>query len=301
MRTADRSIPDLYYFRKMVSSMISVVMTSYNGEKYIEEQIRSILGQTRLPDELIIIDDCSKDSTFDIALRACSKAPDTVKTTVLQNEHNLGYIRNFYKAISLASGDFIFLSDQDDIWEENKIETMIKGMEKHQCDVLCSNYDLIDGNGVALPDRSSYNIPLFIEKFDGDFREIRFQRLIFGNILQGCTYCFTKRVQEKYVLLNCDYIIHDKQIMFIGTLLGKVGYLNKKLIRYRIHGNNSVGISKKQKTDIKMKKSIKRTPIMVAFLNDLNEIIRVPNLNYYNLLFYFRIPYIAHLVIKKIY
>ena len=126
--------------------MISVVMTTYNGEQYVGEQIRSIFRQTLLPDELIIVDDGSSDNTVNVISELRKYAPPSVSISVTTNHNNIGYIRNFYVAISKAKGDYIFLSDQDDIWEENKIELMIDVMSQEKCMLLCSNFHIIDKN-----------------------------------------------------------------------------------------------------------------------------------------------------------
>lgn len=102
---------------------ISIAMATYNGEDYILEQLESFINQTRKPHELVITDDCSRDKTVDILKEFKQKAPFEVK--IYSNKINLGYTQNFNKALQLCSGDLVFLSDQDDVWFENKIEYMV--------------------------------------------------------------------------------------------------------------------------------------------------------------------------------
>jgi glycosyltransferase involved in cell wall biosynthesis len=101
---------------------ISIAMATYNGAKYLEEQIDSFLHQTRQPDELVVCDDGSTDATLEILEEFRQRAPFPVH--IYRNENNLGYIKNFEKALSLCSGDIIFLSDQDDVWLGKKIEAV---------------------------------------------------------------------------------------------------------------------------------------------------------------------------------
>ncbi|MCD2452741.1 glycosyltransferase family 2 protein [Methylicorpusculum oleiharenae] len=101
---------------------ISIALATYNGEKYLVEQLRSFCNQTRMPDELIICDDCSQDSTLSIAYDFAAKAPFTVK--IIVNQRNLGYVQNFSNAFSYCNGDIVFISDQDDVWLPTKIEKM---------------------------------------------------------------------------------------------------------------------------------------------------------------------------------
>src|SRR4030067_269521 len=96
---------------------IGVVLCTYNGEKYLREQLDSILCQTRAPDQILILDDCSNDRTIEIIENFLKKDG---RIRLIRNETNLGYARNFEKGISLCETDFIALSDQDDIWFNDK-------------------------------------------------------------------------------------------------------------------------------------------------------------------------------------
>lgn len=102
----------------------SVALCSYNGEKFIEEQIRSILNQTMKIQEIIVVDDCSNDNTVRIA-EAILENTD-IKWLVLKNDTNIGFVKNFEKAMKLCTNDIIFLSDQDDIWYEDKVECILQ-------------------------------------------------------------------------------------------------------------------------------------------------------------------------------
>lgn len=98
---------------------ISIAMTTYNGSKYLQEQLHGFLLQTRKPDELVVCDDCSTDNTKELLMGFQKSAPFAVR--IYSNKENLGYNKNFEKALSLCSGDLVFLSDQDDVWLENKL------------------------------------------------------------------------------------------------------------------------------------------------------------------------------------
>ena len=140
--------------------MISVAVTTYNGEKYIEEQLQSICEQTLSVDEIIIVDDCSTDNTVDIVENFILRNEEK-RIHLLVNKKNLGYTKNFYKAISMTHGDYIFLSDQDDIWKTNKVERMIDVMRTTDSDILCSAFDIIDEKGVIT--KKVFRIPDFIQ------------------------------------------------------------------------------------------------------------------------------------------
>lgn len=123
---------------------VSIAMASYNGADYIKEQLESFLVQTRLPDELVITDDCSSDDTIKIIEEFTKQAPFPVLYSV--NEKNLGYAGNFNAALEKTTGDLVFLSDQDDVWFPEKLEYMTKLAEKNP-DVLIVMNDaaLTDG------------------------------------------------------------------------------------------------------------------------------------------------------------
>ena len=124
---------------------ISVAMASYNGEQYIRKQIESIIHQTMPVDEIIITDDCSTDHTYDILLDIQAKAQD-ISLNIIRNKENLGYKDNFKKAISLCTGDYIFLCDQDDYWNNNKVETLINIIKTNKISVLSSSFTFMDAN-----------------------------------------------------------------------------------------------------------------------------------------------------------
>ncbi len=121
----------------------SIAMTTYNGEKYLQEQLDSFLNQTILPDELIVVDDCSSDKTIEILNKYKNYAPFPVK--IIQNKvnvgskHNFAYSKNFDTAIRNCSYDIVFLSDQDDVWFNNKIEEHLKIYEKNPTTVIVAN------------------------------------------------------------------------------------------------------------------------------------------------------------------
>lgn len=125
--------------------MVSVAMCTYNGEKFIKAQLESILAQTHVPDEIIICDDCSQDSTIDIVSSILKSWNGRYK--IIVNQSNLGFKRNFAKAISLCTGDIIFLADQDDVWESCKIDVISKIFQNHN-DISLIFHDVVIVEGV---------------------------------------------------------------------------------------------------------------------------------------------------------
>ncbi|RQN02447.1 glycosyltransferase family 2 protein [Clostridium butyricum] len=270
--------------------MISVAMATYNGEAFIEEQLSSILNQSFLVDEIIICDDCSTDNTLNIIERIIRENSLNINLKVISNNKNIGYIDNFYKAISLTRGEYIFLADQDDIWEFNKVEKYMELMEKY--DLVCSQFQLIDSSGCLIQNMEDFKINRLLKKNNKNISEISIFKLAFGNIAPGCTYCISKEIKDIYLKLKNKEVIHDYQLMLIGAVYGKVGLYSTSLIKYRLHENNSVGFVKKdRKISLRFRK-IRKTPIMADFFHQLNKIHKIHFCFLYELLYYLRIPYI---------
>ena len=275
--------------------MISVAMTTYNGEKYIKQQIESILSQTVAIDELIICDDISKDHTAEIIREIGDE-----RIRLYVNESNLGFIANFHKAIGLTSGDYIFLSDQDDIWEPNKVEKILETMKKTNATALCTNYKLINENDQELGDKKNYNIPSFVINASDPIYKITFPMLAYDNLVQGCTYCFTKGIKDVFLKVNNRSVAHDYQIMLIAANLGGAYFLNEELIQYRLHSSNTIGFSKgNSKIELRDKKARKK-PLMVQLMDDIDGVTPIKNKWCYNFLYYCRVPIIIAWVKSRI-
>ena len=125
--------------------MISIAMATYNGEKYLQQQLDSIAAQTILPDELVVCDDCSTDKTIEILENFKNKVG--FKVRILQNQVNSGYVKNFARVIPETKGDFVFMCDQDDFWFPNKIKRVLKTFEENpKAQLVAHNAICTDSN-----------------------------------------------------------------------------------------------------------------------------------------------------------
>ena len=230
--------------------MISVAMASYNGEKYIEQQLDSICCQKTKVDELIIVDDCSKDNTVKVIENYIETHPN-FNIYLYQNEVNLGYKKNFCKALSYCKGDYVFLCDLDDIWLEEKVETMINIMNKNpQIKALASSFNFIDQNNnpkeiELIPHFSNNN--LFRRYVEPEkLVEVTFDELLIQNGFQGCALCITKEMNQ--IFLNCftDEIFHDWLINLLASERKGMYFYNHPLFLYRIHDKNTIGINESE-------------------------------------------------------
>lgn len=130
---------------------ISVCMATYNGASYVEEQLKTILFQTMPPDEVVLCDDCSTDSTVSIVRKFIEKHRLQERWKLHVNSYNMGYIANFYLAMSLCTQDIVFLADQDDIWHEEKLARMMKVFAgQSNVKAACCKFGLIDAQGKGI-------------------------------------------------------------------------------------------------------------------------------------------------------
>jgi len=208
--------------------MISVCLASYNGEKFIKEQINSILIQLNNKDELIISDDKSTDHTLEII-----REINDTRIKLFQNTGAHGYTHNFENALKHTTGDYIFFSDQDDVWFPDKIKKM-------------SPY--LKDNVLVFSDAYITNENLDIIGKLSDWRKYKkgYIRNLYRNIYTGCTCAFTKKIKD-YTLPfpNSKYIKHDNWIGLLCELKFKVIYVDEALILHRRHNSNASSLTKK--------------------------------------------------------
>jgi len=211
----------------MNNVLISIAMATYNGEKYLEEQLDSIYAQSYKNIEVVVTDDCSTDKTVEI-LEQYSKSHG-LKYFV--NEKNLGFVKNFEKAITLCKGEYIALSDQDDIWETNKIYTLYHQIE----DTLLIHSDalLIDESGELIASSYTQNSHKVLRR---DIIEY-----FFNNDATGCTMMFSRKLLSAVLPIPENVISHDWWIAIQAKRQGRITYLPEGLIRYRQHINNQIG------------------------------------------------------------
>ena len=223
----------------MGEQSISVALCTYNGEKYVRDQLESIARQTRLPDEMVICDDMSSDNTIAIVQGFASRAGFPVRCVL--NDHNLGSTKNFERAIGLCNGSIIVLSDQDDVWMPDKLERVEK-LFKEAPDVgaVFSNAEMVDENSNALG-YSLWKSLAFSEKeqasvANGHAMEV----LLKHEVVTGAAMAF--RSSFKLLVLPIPGCwVHDSWLaLTIGAISG-LKPIDRPLIKYRIHSGQQLG------------------------------------------------------------
>lgn len=218
---------------------ISVAMCTYNGGKYLEDQLSSIINQIRLPDEMVICDDASHDCTLDILQTFAEHAP--FETHICRNVKTLGTIRNFEKAISLCSGDIIVLADQDDYWYQHKLDS-IEHFFSYNPDVggVFSNADIVDHNlnpyGYCLWDVIHFTKKeqTFIQ--NGSAINV----LLKHPVVTGATMAFRSSWLDYFTSIPTCWM-HDAWIALNLAVLSDISLIHDELIQYRQHADNQIG------------------------------------------------------------
>ncbi len=211
---------------------VSVVMATYNGEKFLEEQILSILSQTLQPAEFIVCDDNSTDGTIAILEKYRQKG----HLRYYANEKQLGVVNNFKKGISLASSvNAIALADQDDTWCSGKLEKMVAELANIDDGITPAIIysDLI----VMNEDGSLLNQSFWNEMGHSAFKQ-SFTTLLLGNFVAGCTILMNPAMRKLCSSMPEDVIMHDVWLALIAYSFGKVHVYPEPLVRYRKHSNN---------------------------------------------------------------
>jgi glycosyltransferase involved in cell wall biosynthesis len=217
---------------------ISVALCTYNGTRFLQEQLASLQAQECLPEELVVCDDRSTDNTVELLESFARTAPFPVRIHV--NQENLGSTRNFDRAMRLCAGSFIAFCDQDDIWHPKRLSECARVLrDDPRLGMVFSNGELIDDTGTRLPGR-------LWDKFTFD-RAIR-ERIRRGDMLPLVRYRFVTGATMMFRSALRDYLcpaagewLHDGWIAALIACMAGVSFLDQPLIRYRIHAQQQVG------------------------------------------------------------
>lgn len=231
---------------------VSVVLATYNGEKYIIDQLESLRNQTYTIDEVLVYDDFSKDKTVQV-IKNYIKKYNLQNWVCKINNSNVGWKKNFKQLLDCASGDIVFLCDQDDIWNENKIKKMTNIMQQNEkINVLACGYNIkyetsdIKKVNSSVINQMNETSRVYPYTFNLNFLEVK---------RPGCTYAINKKFWKKISYFWDERLPHDYFIWAISILSNSLFILDENLIDWRRFSNSATAFSESKFQD-KIKKNI---------------------------------------------
>jgi glycosyltransferase involved in cell wall biosynthesis len=234
--------------------LVSVALCTYNGAAFLEQQLQTIVTQSYANLEIVVVDDASTDSTVKIVKSFASK-DDRIR--LLVNEHNIGFNKNFEKAISLCRGEYIAIADQDDVWEPNKIEVMMANWPD-DCDFVYSLSEDFSGTAPVAKEKK-----LRVQLYTGSDPH----RLYFETPIHGHASMFRRSLLPQAMPFPAD-VFYDWWLSVIASSVSKVGCVPQLLTHHRVHVHNSsrdlVRILQKEERNEQLRKQ--RIRFIEAFL-----------------------------------
>lgn len=213
----------------------SIVLSTYNGSKYIYELLDSIRLQSVPAYEVLVCDDCSTDNTVSM-IKSYIKEYGLSNWTLMVNQENIGWRQNFKNLIFSATGELIFPCDQDDIWDRNKLEIMNKLCEEHsEIRLLCCDYRIMYMNeSVKFP-----GVKISKIRDNGTLEGIKSKRALLVVDRPGCTYCISKDLLRTMHIIDFDGCPHDSLAWRSAIIDQGLYIVHRELIDFRRHENNA--------------------------------------------------------------
>lgn len=219
---------------------VDILLATYNGEKYLEAQLDSILSQSYSNFRLLISDDSSEDTTREI-LQKYKEKDDRIE--LFFQEKNLGVVKNFEFLLNKVENKFYMLSDQDDIWKKDKIEKSLNKIEETGAGLVYSDLEVVDEN-LNVIYKSYWRLKGFTKRAN---KFNTFESFYLNNYVTGCTIISRKEFIKDFLPLpnTSKYVLHDYWITLMISQKSKVVSINEPLIKYRQHKNNKIGSKRK--------------------------------------------------------
>ena len=216
---------------------ISIAMATYNGARFLDEQLRSLVGQRLRPFELVVADDGSTDDTLAQIRTFAAHAPFPV--VIIEGQGRLGYRLNFRRAAQHCSGDIIAFCDQDDIWREDKLEVMAKCFDDPKVLLAYHNAIVFDDDTTRPLHRAAEEHGSLAEQPLSPFKAVNGLLQLFRADLRQYDHLWDSSVDHVW---GKEILAHDQWYIFLASLLGKLEFVDQPLLGYRQHGDNTYGV-----------------------------------------------------------
>ncbi len=244
---------------------IGIVLATYNGEKFLAEQIDSILNQTIDIAQIVVVDDCSEDNTLKIIDSYHDQYPELF--SIYMNEDNLGPMQTFLRGIEKCSTDYIALSDQDDVWKPEKLEKLFHELtSNHEAKMCFHDLEIIGPEG-NLRAESYWGVSPPHVQFPVVGAEARYQVINFSNPVHGCTMLFDAGMKKWIFPIPSPLLLgHDWWISAVCFFLANPVYIYEQLGSYRLHPGQAAGIGMSLE---RKKGEYKSTPFYINIKREL--------------------------------
>lgn len=237
-----------------MSPLVSIALCTYNGERFLAAQLDSLFSQDYSDIEIIAVDDCSTDDTWNILTEYSAK---DARLKIYKNEHNLGHTLNFEKAINLCTGQYIALCDQDDLWEKDKVSRLMAAVGDNV--MIYHDSDFINDNDKRIGDKTMSSQ---CRMYDGESS----LPVILANCIHGHAILFHHKLRDHLFPFSNEFS-HDWAIAFAAFNTGSVKYLPDVLVHYRQHQNSATDfLGQRQKGTEPKNRGIKRLPVTEGWL-----------------------------------
>lgn len=253
--------------------MVDILMATYNGEKYIKEQIESILNQTYQDWILYIRDDGSKDNTLSIIKSYIDSYPNKIYL-VETGKKNMGAKLNFSELMKNSKSDYCMFCDQDDVWNKDKIEVTLNRMLEEEgthgknMPILVHTDLMVVDDKLNVIDKSFFNYIGINYKFNSTVD------LVFFNTVTGCTMMINKALSDSIKFIPKESHMHDHWIAMVASYIGKISTINSPTIMYRQHSNNTLG-AVRNSTNFNIIKIIRRKKIYIKSLKEKINTVKI--------------------------
>ena len=227
----------------MLPSTVNIILATYNGERFLAEQLISLIDQTYSNWKLLVSDDGSTDSTLSILNYFASTDPRII---IVNSHRQGGVVKNFGMALSFVDSEYIMFCDQDDVWNHNKIELMVKNIIDYEA-ISGKNFPLLGFSDATIVDHDLSMIAdsLYASNAINPLNNIDYRFLIWCSTVFGCTVIFNRRLLLRAFPIPSEAPMHDQWFALVAALTGSVFFVPEQTIKYRMHSNNVVGAKPK--------------------------------------------------------
>ncbi|MCI0158217.1 glycosyltransferase family 2 protein [Leifsonia shinshuensis] len=226
-----------------MAERVSVALCTHNGVDHLDEQLRSVLAQSRMIDEIVLSDDASSDGTRELLESFRVSAPAGVDVVILKNDRPLGVTANFEAAIRATTGDVILLCDQDDRWASDKVESLLGLLAAPGALLAHSDARIIDGSGSPTGDTLFGALGVSAGELRAEERGDGARVLLRRNIVTGATAALRRELAEAAMPFPGSWV-HDEWLAMLAAIGDGLRVSRRTLTDYRIHGGNQIGASR---------------------------------------------------------